>query len=274
MITFYPFRARINKSGIYSEFIKKEIKLESIVNYFLADAFNKSGGSVSEDIIYYLCLEYNTILFRINSDMELTGMYFDDEEIINSWNHITNLIIYLFNTSYQTVLQNNSLEISENTFSKEQISSAAYITDTVTRKYINKYIPVSFIAGKDASVFYQPNIKDIDYPLSDDISCYAYKQDINKKTCIPFDNKISETEYEKNDTAIFLRVEEAKKKSILQIFKGKKEDPSDFLNKVFIKTDKGDVLLKTVIDQYSMTNEPDSFLFRLDKIAYTSGGNK
>lgn len=274
MITFSPFRAKINKSGIYSEFIKKEIGIESIINYFLADAFRKSGGSVSDDIIYYLCLERNTILFRISNDLKLTGMFFDDDEIINSWNHITYLIIYLFNTSYQNILDINSFEFSENTFSKEQMSSAAYITDAVTRKYVNKYIPVSFIAGKQANIFYQHKIKDIDYPLSNDISRVEYKQKINKKICIPFNNKITETEYENKDTAIYLRTDEPKKKNILHLLKGKKEDPSDFLNRIFIKKENGDVLLKTITDPYSITDEPDSFLFRLDKIAYTSGGNK
>ncbi len=271
MITFFPFRATIKKSGIYSELADNESKIKDTVSYFFRYAFRKSGGSVSEDIIYYICLEQNTVLFRITTDMNLIGMYFEENEIINSWNNISYLILCLFNMTYENICSINSVELSESNFKPEQSAKAEYIINILKKKYKNKYIPFSFIAGKDAAVFYDPEIDDIDYPLIDDVPCFSDDPNNNQKTCISYNDNIEDITND-NDSEIYYRMPENTKKGIIQFFRNKREQPSDFINNVFLKTDGGDVPISKVAKQCSVLNEPDSYLFRLDKIVYASGG--
>ena len=273
MINFFPFRACIDKSGILTDFPNENSRIQNIVSYFLSDAFRKSSGYISEDIIYYLCLDQNTVLFRINSNMKLTGMYFEENEIINSWTNISALIIYLFSTSYETACDKNSAEFSEKSFLPEHISAASYIIDPIEKKYRNQFIPISFVAGKNADIFYQHDINDIDYPVSGDISCFYDKNHNNQKICIPH---IGETETASNidDIIIYYRTPEKKRKGLMQFFKGNKEQQSDFLNNLFVKTDNGDVMLNKITQPCLAADEPGSFLFRFDKIVYASGGSQ
>lgn len=266
MLKFCPIGARsegIRKTYYY---IPDEIlKEKEVVMHFFSNYISKD---LNEELLYYICLENSSLLFKITPDRTLTGMMFSEGMVMYSWLNLFKIIKYLKTVSFDQIEKINELDMASVVIDDDRIEEAVR---PIESKYSGLRTPKSFITGKYSHSFFGVEKGTVDFPLAD---YYAYNSGSKKKEqkkCIPYNEEVVMPR-----SVVSAGIEYVSKKSgkkgFFQKLKAKKEKEPDFIEETFLRYEEGSVPVLEISDLYALYDDPESHLLRFDKLMKQAGG--
>ncbi|MBQ9982264.1 MAG: hypothetical protein IJP18_06820 [Oscillospiraceae bacterium] len=266
MLKFYPIGVRSEGIRKVYYYVPDELvtEKETVVHFFS----NYISKDVNEELLYYICLEKSSLLFKITPDRTLTGMVFSEEMLIYSWINLFKIIKYLKATTFEEIEKITELDLSTVITDNDRINEEIRPLES---KYSGMRVPKSFITGKYSHSFFGVEKGSVDFPLAD---YYAYSSGSKKKEqkkCIPYSEEVVMPRSVVSASLEYVSKSNVKK-GFFQKLKAKKEKEVDFIEETYLKYDGGNDPVIEVSELYTLYDDPASHLMRFDKLIKQAGG--